>query len=84
MIEDALLTEYFNLSKDRKNEIMDVVCDKLTVTFEKMKLDFGQEHAYHIFIHTFDNELEKALKEENYEYCEVIKIIKNHINNAVT
>lgn len=83
MIEDALLSEYFQLSTKRKNEVMDEVCKQFKKAYEHMIEVFGEEDAKDIVKETLTKEKRKGLTEENYEYCEIIKIIEKCMSYAI-
>ena len=84
MVQDALLSEYFQLSTKRKNEVMGVVCEQFRKTYEHLVEVFGEQHAKEVVKETLTKEKRKGLTEENYEYCEIIKIIENNMKDAIT
>jgi hypothetical protein len=84
MVEDALLSEYFQLSSKRKDEVMREVCNQFRKTYEHLVDVFGTEHANEIVKETLNKEKRKGLTEENYEYCEIIKIIENTMKDALS
>lgn len=84
MIEDALISEYFNLSDKRKEELLNVIYSKLEEAFFILKDEWGTEHAINVLDYTLNKEEESAIEKENYEYAELIKLLKEYIDNALT
>ena len=84
MIEDALISEYFNLSDKRKEELLNVIYSKLEEAFFILKDEWGIEHATSVLNYTLNKEEESAIQKENYEYAELIKLLKEYIDNALT
>jgi len=83
MIPDALLKEYFNLTNERRDEIMDVVVKQLISAYDLLKETTGEENAKLSVMHTLHKELEKSIDEENYEFSEIINILLTHMKDAL-
>lgn len=83
MIQDALLTEYFQLSEKRKDEIMGEVCKEFNRAYERLIITFGIEDANLMVKETLTKEKRKGLIDENYEYCEIIKVLEKCMSHAI-
>lgn len=83
MIEEELLKDYFKLTPERKIEVMSVICEKLHDAYTLIKTTSGRRHAKEVLDYTLSNEKSKALKEENYEYAEIINQLIQYMTNAV-
>jgi len=83
MIEEALLKDYFKLTPERKVEVMDVVCEKLHEAYTLLEITTSKRHAKEVLDYTLSNEKSKALKQENYEYAEIINKLIHYMSNAI-
>ena len=84
MIQDALIQEYFNLSDERREEILTVVKEHMMNTFDDVSRSMGDEGTKELFLHTLTKEKKNAQNEENYEYCELLNKLIEHLNDAST
>jgi len=83
MIDDTLLKDYFKLTPERKDEVMEVVCEKLHDAYTLIETTTSKRHAKEVLNFTLSNEKSKALKEENYEYAEIINKLTQYMSNAI-
>ena len=63
---------------------MGVVCEQFRKTYDHLVEVFGEQHAKEVVKETLTKEKRKGITEENYEYCEIIKIIENNMKDAIT
>ena len=83
MITDALVKDYFNLTEERKIEVLKVVCDKLHDAYTLLETTTDKQHAKEVVKHTLLNEIEKSIQEENYEYAEVLNQLLQYMRHAI-
>lgn len=84
MVQDALLQEYFNLSDERKEEILTVVKAHMMNTFHDVSNSMGAEGTKTLFLDTMTKEQKHASDEENYEYCELLNKLMEYLKHATT
>jgi O-glycosyl hydrolase len=84
MLNDELLKDYFNLEQEKRKEIMDVVCKKLHEAYTTIEVTSGKKEAKQILNFTLTKEKTKALKEENYEYAEIINHLVKYMSHAIS
>ena len=85
-IDDNTYREYFSLSEDRRENLITLTVDDLTMFMANMMVqcDMSEDEVYETVIDSLSIVIEKSLATEEYEKIDFVNKIRKRLMNAST
>lgn len=83
MIDKKTREHLMSLTKEQQQRVLERVGIEIMDALKLLSLSIGKENAKTTYKNMMNDEMEKALENESYEYCDIINRINKIVYNAI-